>query len=121
MNCLIYAMLAANGHNIDAPATQQIVENTRTFLQTIGRAQENELLEMDTASSQGAEALAYLRSMGHIHADSGIVIHATWQNPQDGQTHILRQDIIPSQNGASSTELYLNLVEHHYYYIEYLD
>jgi hypothetical protein len=121
MNCLLYAMLAANGHDIHAPATLQIVRDTRAFLQTIGRAQENELLEMDTATSQGAEALAYLRSMGHMNPNQGITIHATWRNPQDNQTHIMRQDVIPSQNGASSIELYLDLQEHHYNYIEYLD
>jgi hypothetical protein len=121
MNCLLYAMLAADGHNIDTPQTHQIVANTRTFLQTIGRAQADDLLEMDTATSQGAEALAYLRSMGHLDHNRGITIHATWQNPQDHQTYIVRQDVIPSQNGASPIELYLNLHENHYNYIKYLD
>ena len=97
MNCLLYAVLAANGYHIQAQETGQRVTDARAFLQTIGRANENELLDMDTASSQGADVLAYFRSMGHTNPDQGLTIHATWQNPQDHQTYIVRHDVIPSQ------------------------
>ena len=98
--------VGANGHDISTAGTQQIATNGRDFLQTLDLATENEMLDMDSAHSQGAYAIAYLRSIGAINADRGLTIHAYWYHPGDNRNYLTRIPVLPSTTVVSMIKGY---------------